>query len=70
MTEPMAGTSLSVMVPVPATPPTVRVSVSEGSTAVSSTVGAVIVKDDTPAGTVILPVAALKVTPLEKVKAL
>ena len=53
----MPGLSLSRIVPVPVTPSIVTVSVSFGSTSLSSVVGYVTVKLPTPAGTVIVPVA-------------
>ena len=48
-------TSLSMMLPVPLTPPMVNVKVSFGSLVLSSTVGTLAVKFVTPAGTVIVP---------------
>ena len=51
--------SLSVMLPVPATPPMVRLNVSAVSMVVSLTVGTVTVKLVTPAGTLTKPVTLL-----------
>ena len=59
--------SLSLMVPVAVTPSIMTVAVSLGSLNASSTVGAVIVKVVTPAGTTSLPLT--NVTPLLKVGA-
>ena len=53
------GVSLSVMWPLPATPPMVRLNVSAVSLTVSLTVGTVTVKLVTPAGTITKPVAVL-----------
>ncbi len=61
--------SLSLILPVPVTPPTESVKVSGlGSLMASLTVGTVTVKDVTPAGTVTLPPE--RVTRLLKVSAL
>ena len=53
--------SLSVMVPVPATPPMLRLNVSAVSLTVSLTLGTVTVKLVTPAGTITWPLT--RVTP-------
>ena len=55
----VGAVSLSRMEPVPVTPPMTKGTVSVASVMLSSTVGRVTVKLVTPAGTVILPVAAL-----------